>query len=149
MSFRGTHFEKNYIRFGWVMNISNNFSWGFQKCKFYQRRIHPVDAKLLPTKPTYRLGYRLRGQKWRELGVWAIKKSFCGVWLWPISIQNSKSEKSSSKWNLTCPPLMRGQFRFFLVSMEYETNFVPFFKILLFSCWVIIHKSMQNIILLW
>ena len=49
---RGAHFERNFIRFGWVMDISNNFSWGFQKCKFYQHRTHPVDAKLLPTQPT-------------------------------------------------------------------------------------------------
>ena len=74
-SFRGAHLEKNVIRFGWVMDILNNFSRGFQKCKFYQRRTHPVDAQRLPTQPTYRLGYRLRGQSWCVEGVCLIKKS--------------------------------------------------------------------------
>ena len=49
--------------------------WGFQKCKFYQHRIHPVDAILLPKQPTYRLGSRLRGQKFSVDGVCLIKKS--------------------------------------------------------------------------
>ena len=72
---RGAHFEKNVIRFGWVMDILNNFSWGFQKCKLYRRRTHPVDAQRLPTHPTYRLGYRLSGQSWCVKGVCLIKKS--------------------------------------------------------------------------
>ena len=36
---------------------------------------HPVDAKLLPTQPTYWLGYRLRGQKFSVDEVSLIKKS--------------------------------------------------------------------------
>ena len=61
--------------FWWVMDILNNFSCRFQKCKFYQRRTHPVDAQGLPTHPTYRLGYRLCGQSWCVEGVCLIKKS--------------------------------------------------------------------------
>ena len=72
---RGAHFEKNFIQFGWVIDISNNFSWGFQKCQFYHCRSHPVDAPSLPTQPTYRLGHRLRGQNWCVEGVCLIKKS--------------------------------------------------------------------------
>ena len=60
------------LKKGWVMDISNNFSWGFQKSKFYQRRTHPVDTKRLPT---YRLGYRLCEQSWCVEGVCLIKKS--------------------------------------------------------------------------
>ena len=85
-------FKKNFIRFGWVINISNNISWRFQKCKFYRSRTHDVDAQLLPTQPTYRLGYRLCGQSWRIEGVclgtfvrieklsfWESPVKICGV----------------------------------------------------------------------
>ena len=72
---RGAHFQNNFSRFGWVLNISNNFWWGFQKCRFHQRRTHPVDAKVLATQPTYRLSYRLHGQKFSVDGVCLIKKS--------------------------------------------------------------------------
>ena len=34
------------------INISKNFSWGFQKCKSYQCRTLHVNAKLLSSKPT-------------------------------------------------------------------------------------------------
>ena len=75
MYLRGAHSEKNFIRFGWVIDLSKNFPRGFQKCKFYQHTTHPVDAQLLPTQPMYRLGYRLRGQSWRVEGGCLIKKS--------------------------------------------------------------------------
>ena len=74
-------FKKNFILFGWVIDILNNFSWGFQKCKFYHRRTQPVDAQLLPTQPTYQLGYRLRGQSWRIEGVCLIKKILKGTFV--------------------------------------------------------------------
>ena len=57
------------------MNNSNNFSWGFQNCKFSQPRTHSVDAQLLPTQPTYHLRFRLFGQSWHVEGVCLIKKS--------------------------------------------------------------------------
>ena len=41
---------KNFIQFGWGINISNNFSRVFQKCQFYRCRTHPVEAKLLSTQ---------------------------------------------------------------------------------------------------
>ena len=66
---------KNFLRFGWVIDISNNFSWGFQKCQFYHRRSYLVDNLTLPTQRTYRLGYRLRGQSWHVERFSLIKKS--------------------------------------------------------------------------
>ena len=54
------------------------FAWGYQKCKFYQRRTHPADAKLLPMQPMYRLGYRLCGQKFSVDVVCLIKPVWNG-----------------------------------------------------------------------
>ena len=77
--------NQRFIRFGWVINITNDFSWWFLKCKFYQCRTHPVDAKLLPTQPTYQLGYRLRGQKFNIDKVCLKSRSF---WESPVKIHD-------------------------------------------------------------
>ena len=61
-------------RLYWLKHISNNYSQGFQKRQYYYDRTMPFYAQALPTQPTNRLGYRLRGQSLRVEGVCLIKK---------------------------------------------------------------------------
>ena len=74
MVVRGAHFKKNFNRLYWLKHISNNFSQGFQKRQYCYDRTMPLYAQALPTQPTYRLGFRLRGQSLRIEGVCLIKK---------------------------------------------------------------------------
>ena len=62
---RGAHFEKKFIRFGWVMDMDTTFHEDFKNVNF-------IDEQSLPT---HRLGFRLRGQSWGVEGVCLIKKS--------------------------------------------------------------------------
>ena len=71
---RGAHFKKDFNRLCWLKHILNNFSQGFQKCQYHFDRTMPLYAQALPTQPTYRLGFRLRGQSLRIEGVCLIKK---------------------------------------------------------------------------
>ena len=42
---RGAHFKQKTAGFSWVIEILNDFSQEFQKCKNFQDRTMPLDAK--------------------------------------------------------------------------------------------------------
>ena len=78
----------------WIFR--NNFSWGFQKCKFYQRRTQPIDCAISAhaTRTSSATGYVGRVGALRGLSDQKIKKgTFVSVeklsfWESPVEIRN-------------------------------------------------------------